>query len=184
MKHLIKYIKERFFMTNEEYLKSKGVKIGKGCSIATRNIPHEGYLIEIGNYVRIAANASFYTHGGIIPLRVLKNDPELEIFGKVKIGNYTSIGANVMLMPGVTIGERCIIAGGSVVTKSIPDGWMVAGNPAKFIGYTEDFYQRIKNSGQDFACKSMSDADKRNYLLSQPEERFITKPYLKLPEKK
>lgn len=49
-----------------------------------------------------------------------------------------------MIMPGVKIGKNCVIVGGSVVTKSIPDGCMVAGNPAKFIGYTDDFYKELK----------------------------------------
>ena len=60
-----------------------------------------------------------------------------------------------MIMPGVTIGERCIVAGGAVVTKSVPDGCMVAGNPAKFIGYTEDFYKNLKEKN-DLGCKNMS----------------------------
>ena len=85
--------------------------MGKGCSIATKEFSSEGYLIELGDYVRVAARASFYTHGGVIPLRTLYNDPNLDIFGKIKIGSYTSIGANCMIMPGVTIGERCIVGG-------------------------------------------------------------------------
>ena len=182
IKKIITKIKRHYFMSHEEYMRSKGVKIGKGCFISTRNIPEEGYLIEIGNYVRMASNSSIYTHGGVIPLRVLKDDPNLEIFGKVKIGNYTSIGAYAMIMPGVTIGERCIVAGGAVVTKSVPDGWMVAGNPARFIGYTEDFYKKIKEK-YDFGCKKMSIEEKRMFLQSQPEEKFVKKGYMKLPQK-
>ncbi len=63
-------------------------------------------------------------------------------------------------MPDVTIGERCIVAGGAVVTKSVPDGCMVAGNPARFIGYTEDFYKKLKEK-HDFGCKKITHEDKK-----------------------
>ena len=84
-------------------------------------------------------------------------------------------------MPGVTIGERCIIAGGAVVTKSVPDGCMVAGNPAKFIGYTEDFYKKLKEK-HDFGCKNMSHEEKKSFLLAQPNNKFIKKGYINIPQ--
>lgn len=165
----------------QKYAETLGVKFGKGCKIASKEFPYEGYLIEIGDYVRIAAHASFYTHGAVVALRDLYNDPKLDQFGKIKIGSYSSIGSYAMIMPGVTIGERCIVAGGSVVTKSIPDGCMVAGNPAKFIGYTEDFYKKVKENN-DLACKGMNIEQKKTYLLAQPEDKFIKKSYIKLPQ--
>lgn len=183
IKHFIKSCKNkvcRWYYRNDcqKYAETFGVKFGKGCWVASKDFPYEGYLIEIGSYVRIAAHASFYTHGAVVPLRVLYNDPNLDQFGKVKIGDFTSIGAYAMVMPGVTIGSRCIVAGGAVVTKSVPDGWMVAGNPAKFIGYTEDFYKKVKES-YDVGTKNMSEEEKREYLFTLPEERFIKKGYLK-----
>lgn len=171
------------FESPEHYAIRMGVKLGKGCKIATKRLPSEGYLLEIGNYVRIAAGTSFYTHGGLIGLRAYFNDPHIEHMGKIKIGDYTSIGANCMIMPGVTIGNCCIVGGGSVVTKSIPDGCMVAGNPAKFIGFSEDFYWNIKKN-HDFGCKQLSYAEKKKFLLSQPEEKFVKKGFIKLPEGK
>ena len=140
----IKKVYELYFISNEKFLQKRGVKFGKGCFISTREFPSEGYLIEIGDYVRIAPKTAFFTHGGIWSLRKYYNDPGLDHFGKIKVGSYSYIGECCMIMPGVTIGERCIVGGGSVVTKSVPDGCMVAGNPAKFIGYTDVFYQRLK----------------------------------------
>ena len=179
IKNIIKKLR-RQIMSPNGYAKYLGVKLGKGCFLSTKEIPDEGYLIEIGDYVRIAAHASIYTHGGIFPLRKYYNDPTLEQFGKVKIGSYTSIGAYALIMPGVTIGERCIVAGGAVVTKSVPDGCMVAGNPAKFIGYTEDFYKKIKEK-YNFGCKNMSVKEKKDFLLAQPDDKFIKKGYIQVP---
>lgn len=165
-------------LTPEEYAKRIGVKIGKGCYISTKSFSSEPYLIEIGDYVRVAFGTSFYTHGGIWSLRHYYNDKTLDHFGRIKIGSYTSVGANCMILPGVTIGERCIIGGGSVVTKSVPDGCIVAGNPAKFVGYTEDFYNRIKDC-ENTKTGGMSAEEKKKVLLSLPEDVFIKKKELR-----
>jgi acetyltransferase-like isoleucine patch superfamily enzyme len=47
------------------------------------------------------------------------------------------IGAHCIILKGVSIGEKSIVGAGSVVTKSIPDGEIWAGNPAKFIKRVE-----------------------------------------------
>ena len=58
------------YKTPENYLRSKGVTVGLGCSIAPcRLSAKEGYLIKIGNYCRIARNNVFFTHGGLYSLR-------------------------------------------------------------------------------------------------------------------
>ena len=51
----------------------------------------------------------------------------------VVIGNDVWIGANVVVLPGVTIGSHCVVAAGAVVTKDVPDRTIVAGVPAKVI---------------------------------------------------
>ena len=48
----------------------------------------------------------------------------------IKVGDNCWFGANVSVMPGVTIGSGCVIAAGSVVTKDVPDNSLVAGVPA------------------------------------------------------
>jgi acetyltransferase-like isoleucine patch superfamily enzyme len=50
---------------------------------------------------------------------------------QTSIGKDCFIGANVSILPGVTIGDHCVVAAGSVVTKSVGDYYVVAGNPAK-----------------------------------------------------
>ena len=51
----------------------------------------------------------------------------------VRIGDGTWIGQNAIILPGVSIGKKCVIGAGSVVTKSIPSYCIAVGNPAKVI---------------------------------------------------
>lgn len=169
------------FASPKAYARHIGVQVGHGTFISTKKFPSEPYLIKIGDYVRIAPGTSFYTHGGTWTLRKRYKESTLDTFGKITIGNYSYIGENCMIMPGVTVGENCIIGAGSVVSKSVPDGVMVAGNPARFIGYTEQFYKRIKNN-KELCCKGKSNIDKKMYLLSLADEVFSKKGFIKLPE--
>lgn len=51
----------------------------------------------------------------------------------VRIGDGTWVGARAMVLPGVTIGKRVLVAAGSVVTRDVPDDVLVAGNPARVV---------------------------------------------------
>ena len=59
-------------------------------------------------------------------------------FVDTKIGNNVFIGANSIIMPGITIGNNIIIGAGSVVTKDVEDFSIVAGNPARFLRKDEN----------------------------------------------
>jgi acetyltransferase-like isoleucine patch superfamily enzyme len=177
---VLNFIKKTIF-SSENYARSIGVKIGKDCLISTKHFSSEGYMIEIGDYVRLAKNTRLFTHGGLWSQR--KKHPELlmEKFGKIKIGNYTYVGDSCFIMPGVTIGNDVIVGAGSVVTKSIPDGFIVAGNPAKIIGKTDDFISRIS---QNPSIKSkefyiLANKEREEYIKNIPNEKLIKKEYIK-----
>ena len=51
----------------------------------------------------------------------------------VRIGDGTWVGARAMILPGVTIGKRVVVAAGAVVTRDVPDDSLVAGNPARVV---------------------------------------------------
>lgn len=54
------------------------------------------------------------------------------------IGNYVDFGANVTCIGNIVIGDNVIVGAGAVVTKDVPDNAIVAGNPARIIGYRKD----------------------------------------------
>ena len=76
-------------------------------------------------------------------------------------------------MLGVIIGNYVIIGVGIIITKSIPDSKIAAGNPARIVGETKDFLEKIKQ--YDVGSKGMSYEEKKKYLLSLEEDRFIRK---------
>ena len=91
---------------------------------------------------------------------ILAHDMSRALQADTRIGRNCFIGAHSIVMPGVSIGDECIVASGSVVTKDIPSHSMVAGNPAAVIrsgirtvkwGILEEAYNNalVANSGID-----------------------------------
>jgi acetyltransferase-like isoleucine patch superfamily enzyme len=89
------------------------------------------------------------------------------------IEDWAYIGAYSQIMPGVTIGEGALVAGGSIVTKSVAPHTVVGGNPAKYICTTEEFYER--NRQYNVNTKNLSQEEKKKKLLSLPDDMFIKK---------
>lgn len=80
-------------------------------------------------------------------------------------------------MPGVTIGDNVLVAAGSVVTKSIPSGMVVGGNPARIICTLEEYYN--KNKQYNTGTAGMDLASKKDFLLSMDENKFIKKSFMR-----
>jgi acetyltransferase-like isoleucine patch superfamily enzyme len=66
-------------------------------------------------------------------LLIEKKESKKENCSPVVIGNHVWIGCNSIVLKGVTLGEDCVVAAGSVVTKSFPPKTLLGGNPAKII---------------------------------------------------
>lgn len=110
------------------------IKIGRNTRIHGTCI-HAFKQILIGENCLIAANCQIMDgNGHDLSFDNVKN--RINTTGNaspVNIENNVWIGANCIIMPGVTIGEGSIIAAGSVVTKSVPTMCIAGGNPAKVI---------------------------------------------------
>lgn len=123
----------------------KGAKIGDNCNICAHTLIEGDVLLgnnvtvksgvqlwdgtRVGNNVFIGPNATFTND--IFPRS--KKYPD-EFFG-ICIEDGASIGANVTLLPRVTVGRNAMVGAGSVVTHDVPENAVVVGNPAKIIRY-------------------------------------------------
>jgi acetyltransferase-like isoleucine patch superfamily enzyme len=117
------------FFGRRTYAKAIGVKIGHNCRIYTTVWGTEPFLIDLGNNVTITYGVKFITHDGSACLATDENGRRY-LYKPISIGDNVFIGMDSIIMPGVKIGNNVVVAAGSVVTKSIPDGLVVAGVPA------------------------------------------------------
>jgi acetyltransferase-like isoleucine patch superfamily enzyme len=103
----------------------------------------EPWLVSIGSNVYITAGCQFVTHdGGTLIFR--SKIPDLELTAPITIGDNVYLGLNCTILPGVNIGDCCIIGAGSVVTKDVPSNSVAAGVPARVIKSTDQYLESAK----------------------------------------
>jgi virginiamycin A acetyltransferase len=120
------------------------VTIGKYCAIA------HNFRIRIRNH-----NMNYPNIQDKLQNRYDFNDLSI-LKGELKIGNACWIGDNVIILPGVKIGNGVVIGAGSIVTKDIPPYATAAGNPAKIIKYR--FQKNIINELEEICWWNWDDA--------------------------
>lgn len=103
----------------------------------------EPWIITLGNNVHLTDGVKFITHdGGTLLFRKYVSD--LEITKPIIVGDDVYMGNNVILMPGVTIGNKVVIGAGAVVTKNIPDNSVAVGVPARVIKTADEYFEKIQ----------------------------------------
>lgn len=118
---------------------------GDRCSWTSFRLPSEPYLISIGNDVIVTAGVRFITHDMLHQTIRVTGYPHCNShihYGKIEILDNVMLGADSIIMPGVKIGPNAVVAAGSVVTKDVPEGTVVGGNPAKIIGNLQTLAER------------------------------------------
>lgn len=168
-----------FRYSGTEYARRSGVKVGDNCRIITKYFGTEPFLIRIGSRVTVADGVRFLTHDGAHWL--VRDDRGRRFqYGRIEIGDDVFVGAGAILMPGVRIGSRCIVAAGAVVTRSVPDGTIVAGVPARIIGDFNRFEtQSLATAPAEHDRQQGSDFEE--WVLSVTERNF--RPNLSAKEK-
>lgn len=156
-----------------DYWRGEGTRIGERCFVhPDADFGSEPYLISLGNHVRVNNGVKMITHdGGVWVLRELPSinrHKEIDLFGKISIGDNVHIGTNAIILPGVSIGSNSIIGVGAIVTRSIPENSIAVGIPARVIETVDDYYE--KNKYKLLYTKLMTDIEKKNYLLKEDIE--------------
>lgn len=104
--------------------------IGRHSSIQAT----QGYQVRIGKNCKIGPCFKIWTQTSNVD-NDFNISPIKEKIGDIIIGNAVWIGANVVISPGVTVGDNSIIGANSVVTKDVPPYAIVGGVPAKIIRF-------------------------------------------------
>jgi len=125
-----------------------GAKIGRDCNICAHTLIEGnvtiGDRVTVKSGVYIWDNITVENDVFIGPCVAFTNDkfPRSKChdkpFDSIYVKEGASIGANATILPGVTLGKKCMIGAGAVVTKDVPDYTIVYGNPAKVMGKVED----------------------------------------------
>jgi UDP-2-acetamido-3-amino-2,3-dideoxy-glucuronate N-acetyltransferase len=116
----------------------KGAKIGARCKISSHTFICEGVTIE--QEVFVGHGVTFVNDRRP---RATTDDGQLQTDADWKcettlVKRGASIGSGATLLGGVTVGERALVGAGSVVTRDVPPGATVAGNPARILKGTKE----------------------------------------------
>ncbi|MBI4202477.1 MAG: N-acetyltransferase [Chloroflexi bacterium] len=150
-----------------------GAEIGEDCNLGQNTFV--GRNVKIGNKCKIQNNVSVYEgvtlEDGVFcgPSCVFTNDlnpralyPKQGDYVPTLVRHGASIGANVTIVCGVTIGRWAFIGAGAVVTNDVPDYALVYGVPAQLRGWVCECGVKLEFKGSEAVCT----ACERSYVLS------------------
>ena len=141
----------------------KYITIGEGCYFNAGTTFIDDWKIEIGKECLFGPNVTLCTTGHpISPAHRLDGMYSFPI----KIGDRCWIGANSIIMPGVTIGNNSVIGAGSVVTKDIPENVVAFGSPCHV-------YRQIDERDEEYYFKDHRFADQPERVDPVPKLDFM-----------
>jgi acetyltransferase-like isoleucine patch superfamily enzyme len=146
------------------FFRSRGARIGDGCRLIGCNFGSEPYLVTLGDHVSATATA-FVTHDGGV--WVFRDEwPDADVIAPIVVGNNVYLGAGVLVLPGVTIGDDVVVGARSVVTRDLPSGCVALGTPARPVRSLAEY--RAALEPRLLPTKNLDPAAKRAAL----EQRF------------
>jgi len=141
------YVKYRIFKALRGPVaasRAMGCTVGEGCRILSKIVTTEPWLVTVGDRVTISSNVTLVTHDGTGWLHRDGRGRRYR-YAPVTIGSDVFIGTGAIIMPGVVVGDRSVVGAGAVVTKSVPEGTVVAGNQARPVTSYDALMRRVND---------------------------------------
>ena len=118
-----------------EWFKDRGLRAEPGVWIGRTAVLDDGFLwlISIGADSTLSGRVRVLAHDAS-----MRKGTGRTIVGRVQIGSRVFVGSDTVILPGVTIGDDCVIGANSVVRTDIPPNSIAVGSPAKVVGQTDE----------------------------------------------
>jgi len=130
----------------------RGVRIGDFCKLQNGVSVFHGFELEDGVFLGPGVMLLNDRHPRAInPDGTAKGDADWEVSEGV-VCRGASIGGGAVVLPGVSVGRMALVGAGAVVTRDVPERAVVAGNPARIVGYACDCGHTLEKRGTAFAC--------------------------------
>ena len=154
-----------------KYIRSlvdNGLNLGNNVQIVSDFFfdPTHCFLITIGDDCTICPNVRLITHDAST-----KTFLGYTKIGRIRIGKNCFIGDSVIVLPDVEIGNNTIIGAGSIVSRNIPENSVAVGQPAKIIGQTGAYLEKMKKRaeltgifGEDYLIKVITEKKKKEVI--------------------
>lgn len=145
-------------------LERRGLALGRDVYVGERTFIDYDFpwLVSIGDETTISLEVIILTHDAS-----MKRATGRTRVARVDIGKRVFVGARVIILPGVTIGDDAVIGAGSVVVRDVEAGTIVAGNPARAVARTSEHAERHRGR---MAERPVWDADGAGFTAEQRRE--------------
>ena len=174
---------DRCYVAANAYL-TDALRAGRDCTINAFSVVRG--KVGLGDGVRIGA------HTSILAFNHTMSDPDVEVFRQpttsrgISVGDDVWIGSHVVIVDGVTVGDKAMVAAGAVVTKDVPAGAVVGGNPARLLRWrvpptnssnrpTGDLGERLTRWA-DRARSQLPEILARSWAPELPGGQFVDRP--------
>jgi maltose O-acetyltransferase len=153
-----------------EALVERGLQLGSNVYVAPWCLidPVFPFLISIGDGCRLAPRVHVLAHDA-----TSREALGYTRLAPVHIGRRVFVGADTLVLPGVTIGDDTVVGAGSLVSSDIPAGSLAVGRPARLVGNTRDLFERRRariEAGPRFAFSDQDTPEGRARIRLQVEQ--------------
>jgi UDP-2-acetamido-3-amino-2,3-dideoxy-glucuronate N-acetyltransferase len=126
-----------------------GARVGHGCRVQNNVSVFDG--VELAEHVFCGPSMTFTNISDPVPRAAISRRGA---FTRTLVRRHASIGAGAVIVCGVTLGEACFVAAGAVIHRDVPSYALVAGVPARLIGWVCQCGARLSFEGAHATCEA------------------------------